>query len=81
MHIRGPFITCCAFVSLIGFIVLYTQSSPGTSYAGVIIVTIGLFPTIAVNIAWAGGNADGVAKRGVVLAMVLGFGNLGGWVR
>jgi len=75
VHIRGPFIACCALVSLISFIVLYTRSTPGASYVGVIIAAIGVFPTVAVIIAWAGGNAGGV---GIVLAMVIGIGHLGG---
>ncbi|KAF9237557.1 MFS general substrate transporter [Melanogaster broomeanus] len=51
--IRGPYIVGGAFVSLVGYIVLYTQSDPNSSYAGDM-------------------------KRGVVLAMVIGLGNLGG---
>ena len=80
MNIRGPFIAGGSFISLIGYIVLYTQSAPGVGYAGAIIACMGVYPTIAVNLAWAGGNAGGDAKRGIVLAMVIGFGNLGGWV-
>lgn len=67
-----------AFVSLIGYIVLYTQTSPGASYAGAVIAAVGVFPTIAVDLAWAGSNAGGDMKCGVVLAMVIGMGNLGG---
>lgn len=47
---------------------------------GAIIACLGVYPTIAVNLAWAGGNAGGDAKRGVVIAMVIGIGNLGGYV-
>lgn len=47
---------------------------------GAIIACLGVYPTIAVNLAWAGGNAGGDAKRGVVIAMVIGIGNLGGCV-
>jgi hypothetical protein len=80
VNIRGPIIASSALVSLIGYIVLYTQTGPNAGYAGAIIACMGAFPTIAVNIVWAGGNAGGDAKRGVVLAMVVGFGSLGGWV-
>ncbi|KAH7920703.1 MFS general substrate transporter [Leucogyrophana mollusca] len=75
---RGPYIIGGAFVSLIGYIVLYTQSKPGPSYVGTFIAAIGVFPTIAVDLAWAGSNAGGDLKRGVVIAMVIGLGNLGG---
>ncbi|TFY79899.1 hypothetical protein EWM64_g4113 [Hericium alpestre] len=78
MNLRGPFIAGGAFVSLIGYIVLYTQEAPGAGYAGAVIACMGVYPTIAVNLAWAGGNAGGALKRGVVIAMVIGIGNLGG---
>lgn len=39
-------------------------------YAGTVIAAVGVFPTIAVSLAWAGGNAGGDIKRGVVIAMV-----------
>jgi hypothetical protein len=80
VNIRGPFIASGAFVSLIGYIILYTQSTPGAGYVGAIIACMGVYPTIAVDLAWASGNAGGDAKRGIVLAMVIGIGNLGGWV-
>ncbi|KAL0956742.1 hypothetical protein HGRIS_002862 [Hohenbuehelia grisea] len=77
-HIRGPFIVGCCLVSLIGYLVLYTQTRPGVAYFGAILAAVGVYPTIAVDLAWAGGNAGGDVKRGVVLAMVIGIGNLGG---
>lgn len=77
--LRGPFIIGGAFVSLIGYIVLYTTSKPGPGYAGAVLAAVGVFPTIAVDLAWAGGNAGGDMKRGVVIAMVIGLGNLGGY--
>ncbi|KIJ13103.1 hypothetical protein PAXINDRAFT_117536 [Paxillus involutus ATCC 200175] len=76
--LRGPYVIGGAVVSLVGYTVLYTQSSPGVSYAGTIIAAAGVFPTIAVHLAWAGSNAGGDLKRGVALAMVIGLGNLGG---
>ncbi|KAF8134538.1 major facilitator superfamily domain-containing protein [Boletus edulis] len=76
--LRGPYVIGGAFVSLVGYIVLYTQRGPGASYAGAVIAAVGVFPTIAVDLAWAGSNAGGDIKRGVVIAMVIGIGNLGG---
>lgn len=77
-QIRGPVIIGSTFVSLVGYIVLYTQKAAGAGYAGAVLASAGVFPTIAVDLAWAGGNAGGDLKRGVVLAMVIGLGNLGG---
>lgn len=79
-NLRGPFIIGGAFVSLIGYIVLYTQPKPEVAYVGAILSAVGVYPTVPVNVAWAGGNAGGSLKRGVTLAMVIGIGNLGGLV-
>ncbi|KAG1771632.1 MFS general substrate transporter [Suillus placidus] len=76
--IRGPFIIGGAFVSIVGYILLYCGGRAGMSYAGTCLAAIGVYPTIAVDLAWAGSNAGGDLKRGVVIAMVIGLGNLGG---
>ena len=80
MNLRGPFVVLGTAVSMIGYIIAYVTSKPGPGYAAAIIAASGVFPTVAVNLAWAGGNAGGAMKRGVVIAMVVGIGNLGGYV-
>lgn len=94
-NLRGPFVIAGCFVSLIGFIVLYTQEKAGASYAGAVIAAVGVYPTIAVDLAWAGSATGGDTRKGVALpiltfrwsystfagvmiAMVVGTGNLGG---
>jgi MFS family permease len=77
--LRGPVVIGGAFVSLIGYIVLYTTKTAGAGYAGAVLAAVGVFPTIAVDLAWAGGNAGGDMKRGIVIAMVVGLGSLGGF--
>jgi hypothetical protein len=67
-------------VSIVGYILLYCGRRAGVSYAGTCLAAIGVYPTIAVDLAWAGSNAGGDLKRGVVIAMVIGLGNLGGYV-
>ncbi|TFK44127.1 major facilitator superfamily domain-containing protein [Crucibulum laeve] len=76
--IRGPFIVGGCLVSLVGYIVLYTHKTPAAGYIGAIIGSMGVYPTVPINLVWAGGNASGDLKRAVVIAMVLGIGNLGG---
>ncbi|KIJ68115.1 hypothetical protein HYDPIDRAFT_107769 [Hydnomerulius pinastri MD-312] len=76
--IRGPYVIGGAFVSLVGYILLYVQGGAGASYAGAVLAAVGVYPTIAVDLAWASSNAGGDLKRGVVVAMVIGLGNLGG---
>ncbi|KAL1743407.1 major facilitator superfamily domain-containing protein [Schizophyllum fasciatum] len=78
LNLRGPFIIGGSFIAIIGYIVLYTQDAPGPSYVGTFLAAAGVFPTIAVNLAWAGSMAGGDIRKGVVIAMVIGVGNLGG---
>ncbi|KAH9985789.1 MFS general substrate transporter [Russula compacta] len=78
MNSRGPFVVLGAVVSMVGYIIVYTTSKPGFGYAAAIIAASGVFPSIAVIIVWAGGNAGGDLKRGVVIAMVIGIGNFAG---
>ncbi|KAL0956746.1 hypothetical protein HGRIS_002865 [Hohenbuehelia grisea] len=78
LNIRGPFIIGCALVAMVGYIVLYTHTTPAAGYAGCVIAAIGVFPTVPVDLAWIGGNVGGTLKRGIAIAMVIGMGNLGG---
>ncbi len=78
VNLRGPFIVAGAIVSMIGYIIAYTTNKPGPGYTASIIAASGAFPSIAISVAWAGGNAGGNIKRGVVLAIVIGLGNVGG---
>ena len=77
-RLRGPYVIAGALVALVGYIILYTQTGPGVSYAGAVLAAVGTYPPIAVILAWASSNAGGDIKCGVALAMVTGFGNLGG---
>ena len=80
MNSRGPFVVLGAAISMIGYTIAYVTTEPVPGYVAAIIAASGVFSTIAVNIAWAAGNAGGDMKRGVSLAIILGFGNLGGYV-
>lgn len=63
---------------MIGYIILISQSRAGVSYFGAILCAVGVYPTIAVDLAWSGSMAGGDICKGVTLAMVIGIGNLGG---
>ncbi|KAJ8588263.1 MFS general substrate transporter [Rhizopogon salebrosus TDB-379] len=76
--LRGPYIIGSAFVSLVGYILLYCSTRPGSSYVGVFLAALGIYPAVPVVLAWVGSNAGGDLKRGVALAMVIGLGGLGG---
>lgn len=77
-NLRGPYIVGGAFVSLVGYILLYCNVKAGPSYAGACLAALGIFPPVAVALAWIISNAGGELKRGVVIAIVIGFSNLGG---
>ncbi|KAI0632655.1 major facilitator superfamily domain-containing protein [Trametes polyzona] len=49
-------------------------------YAATVVAACGIYPCVACILAWTGANMGGEVKRGVVLAMVIGCGNLGGIV-
>jgi len=78
LNLRGPVIAAGALFSMIGYIIAYTTKEPGAGYAAAIIAACGAFPSAAISVAWAGGNAGGNVKRGIVLALVVGLGNVGG---
>ncbi|KAF6763474.1 major facilitator superfamily domain-containing protein [Ephemerocybe angulata] len=66
LNLRGPFIIGGCLVSV------------PVSYFGAILAAVGVYPTIAVNLAWAGSMAGGDICKGVTIALVIGIGNLGG---
>lgn len=80
VNLRGPFIVFETAVSMIGFIIANITSDPWLGYAAAVIASSGVYSASAVTLAWAGGNAGGDLKRGVVFATVIGIGNLGGYV-
>ncbi|KAF9467417.1 major facilitator superfamily domain-containing protein [Collybia nuda] len=77
VNIRGPFVLGMTVVSFIGFLVSYTQNTPGAGYVGAVLTTM-VYSTIAVELAWVGASAGGDVRKGVTFAMVIGAGNLGG---
>ncbi|EAU90942.1 phthalate transporter [Coprinopsis cinerea okayama7 len=77
-HKRGPFVVVGCSISLIGYIILISQNTVAGSYVGAVLAATGVYPCVPVTLAWAGSNSGGDMRRGVALAMVIGFGNLGG---
>ncbi|PIL23217.1 MFS general substrate transporter [Ganoderma sinense ZZ0214-1] len=79
-RIRGPFILVGCSVAIVGYAMLIATKTPAIQYSGSVIVAAGLLPSVSTLIAWSGGNFAGEVKRAVVIAIVIGFGNLGGVV-
>ncbi|CAK7274821.1 hypothetical protein SEPCBS119000_006368 [Sporothrix epigloea] len=77
---RGLCNICTSFIGIIGFSMLISTPKAGVQYAGTFLAAIGIYPCIANTITWVANNTEGVYKRGVVLGLVIGWGNLNGAV-
>ncbi|TPX10276.1 uncharacterized protein E0L32_008681 [Thyridium curvatum] len=77
---RGLYNIICAPVGILGFSMLLGSTNPSLQYAGTFFAATGIYPTIPITTAWISNNVDGVYKRGIVLGLVIGWGNLNGVV-
>lgn len=59
--------------SMIGFIILATVDSHGAKYFGAFLICSGIYPNVPQGVAWNGNNIGGSLKRGVGIAMHVGF--------
>lgn len=77
---RGIFNMACAVVGTVGFIMIMATTNPVVQYIGTFLGALGIYPSVSLTIAWVANNVEGVYKRGVVLGIVIGWGNLNGVV-
>lgn len=77
---RGLCNICCSLIGISGFICQLAGESAGVKYFGLYLAAMGIYPCVANSIAWVSNNTEGVYKRGVVLGMVIGWGNINGLV-
>ncbi|KAL5363707.1 major facilitator superfamily transporter [Aspergillus floccosus] len=75
---RGIYMICFNIVAIIGFIMLIASENQAVKYAGTFFAAAGIYPNVPQGVAWNGNNIGGSVKRGVGIAMHVGFGNLGG---
>jgi sugar phosphate permease len=75
---RGVFMLGFELVAIAGFVMLICTSNPHVQYAGTFFAASGIYPLVPMGVAWNGNNIGGSLKRGVGIAMHVGFGNLGG---
>ncbi|KAF3912202.1 hypothetical protein ABW21_db0208814 [Orbilia brochopaga] len=75
---RGVFNMGCGLIAVIGYSILLGSKNYKLSYAGTYLAAAGVYPCISNTITWVSNNAEGVYKRGFVLGLVIGFGNLNG---
>ncbi|KAK7429014.1 hypothetical protein QQZ08_004421 [Neonectria magnoliae] len=77
---RGIYMIGFCLVAMTGFAILLGTESNGAKYVACFLVTSGIYPNVPQGVAWNGNNIGGSLKRGVGIAMHVGFGNLGGAV-
>ncbi|KAJ7330994.1 MFS general substrate transporter [Mycena albidolilacea] len=75
---RGPYILGVAIMGIIGYTIWFSTQSAAAGYIAAFFACAGTLPNIALVLSWVGSNTGGDLKRSVVLAMVIGLGNLGG---
>lgn len=75
---RGPFMIFFEGIAIIGWVLLISSGKPTQQYIGTFFCVSGIYPLIPLGVAWNGNNIGGSLKRGVGIAMHVGFGNLGG---
>ncbi|KAK0660828.1 major facilitator superfamily domain-containing protein [Cercophora samala] len=77
---RGVYNMGLAGVGVFGFILLAASSNPIVQYLGSFFGAVGIYASIPLTIAWVANNTEGSYKRGIVLGLVIGWGNLNGLV-
>ncbi|EKD15411.1 high-affinity nicotinic acid transporter [Drepanopeziza brunnea f. sp. 'multigermtubi' MB_m1] len=75
---RGIFLLGFQSLAIIGFLMLVTNGIPHVQYAGTFLAASGIYSLVPLITAWTSNNIGGSMKRGVGIAMQVGFGNLGG---
>lgn len=81
--LRGPFVMGLSAFAIIGYAIIdgtNPKTQPGAGYAATIIAACGVFPTVPIMLAWGSGNAGSSLKKAVVIGLLSGIGNLGGFV-
>lgn len=76
-HRRGPFIIGSSCFAIIGYIILLTAHSAGAKYTGMFFAAGGIYPAVALVLAWPANNISGQTKRAVAGGMQIMIGNMG----
>ncbi|KAH7121811.1 major facilitator superfamily domain-containing protein [Dactylonectria estremocensis] len=75
---RGVFMLAFLFTAMIGFIMLLATQNSAVKYVGCFLAAAGIYPSVPQGVAWNSNNIGGGLKRGVGIAMHVGFGNISG---
>lgn len=79
-RMRGYCNMATVTMGIIGFSMLIASTKPRIQYAGTFLGAMGIYPAIPNSLTWASNNVEGVYKRGVMIGIVVGWGNLNGVV-
>ncbi|CAP60904.1 uncharacterized protein PODANS_0_870, partial [Podospora anserina S mat+] len=77
---RGIYMIGFMIMAIVGLICLIATPNAGVRYLGCFLLASGIYPNVPQGVAWNGNNIGGSLKRGVGIAMHVGFGNLGGTI-
>ncbi|KOS18221.1 putative transporter [Escovopsis weberi] len=75
---RGVFVVVFSAVSLVGYAILLSRSSPGVHYFGCFLVAGGLFSAVGLPLAWLTSNIPRYGKRAAASGMQITSGNVSG---
>jgi cyanate permease len=62
---RAPFIMGTSALAILGYILLLSDPRPGPSYTGTFFAAAGIYPSVALTLAWPANNVSGQTKRAV----------------
>lgn len=74
----SSFLIGFATTAIIGYVLLIATQVPAAQYIGTFLAACGVYPLIPIMVMWNGNNIGGTTKRGVGIAIQIGFGNCGG---
>jgi len=77
---RGYCNMVVATTGCVGFAMLLGSQNVHIQYAGTFLGAMGIYPTVSNTLSWASNNVEGVYKRGVMVGIVVGWGNMNGVV-
>jgi len=77
---RGYCNMVVSFTGCVGFAMLLASTNVRVQYAGTFLGAMGIYPTVSNTLTWASNNVEGVYKRGVMVGIVVGWGNMNGVV-
>jgi hypothetical protein len=77
LRIRAPLIITSSSLAILGYILLLSDHTAGVSYLGTFFAAGGIYPSVALVLAWPANNVSGQTKRAITNAFQISIGILG----